>query len=53
VYWTTVIVSYVWNDRLIEGLKLYKAMLKEGMGVSQSTFASAFRSFTGLSIYLK
>ncbi|WJX52496.1 hypothetical protein P8452_38604 [Trifolium repens] len=51
VCWSALIAGYVRNDRLIEGLKLYKAMLKEGMGVSQSTFASAFRSCAGLSAF--
>ncbi|GAU14059.1 hypothetical protein TSUD_168840 [Trifolium subterraneum] len=51
VCWSAVIAGYVRNDRFIEGLKLYKAMLKEGMGVSQSTFASAFRACAGLSAF--
>ncbi|KAK2359668.1 pentatricopeptide repeat-containing protein, mitochondrial [Trifolium repens] len=51
VCWSSVIAGYVRNDRFIEGLKLYKAMLKEGMGVSQSSFASVFRSCAGLSAF--
>ncbi|AES77828.1 putative tetratricopeptide-like helical domain, DYW domain-containing protein [Medicago truncatula] len=51
VCWSAVIAGYVRNDRFTEGLKLYKVMLDEGMGVSQATFASAFRSCAGLSAF--
>ncbi|XP_020214743.1 pentatricopeptide repeat-containing protein At3g02330, mitochondrial [Cajanus cajan] len=51
VCWSAVIAGYVQNDRFIEGLKLFKDMLKVGMGVSQSTYASVFRSCAGLSAF--
>ncbi|XP_057436227.1 pentatricopeptide repeat-containing protein At3g02330, mitochondrial [Lotus japonicus] len=51
VCWSAVIAGYVQNDKFIEGLKLYNDMLKAGLGVSQSTYASAFRSCAGLSAF--
>ncbi|KAL9297351.1 hypothetical protein ACSQ67_023247 [Phaseolus vulgaris] len=51
VCWSAVIAGYVQNDRFIEGLKLFKDLLKVGMGVSQSTYASVFRSCAGLSAF--
>lgn len=51
VCWSAVIAGYVQNDQFIEGIKLFKDMLKEGIGVSQSTYASVFRSCAGLSAY--
>ncbi|KAG2389913.1 Pentatricopeptide repeat-containing protein [Vigna angularis] len=49
VCWNAVIADHVQNERFIEGLKLFKDLLKVGMGVSQSTYASVFRSCAGLS----
>ncbi|KOM27023.1 hypothetical protein LR48_Vigan358s000100 [Vigna angularis] len=49
VCWNAVIAGHVQNERFIEGLKLFKDLLKVGMGVSQSTYASVFRSCAGLS----
>ncbi|KAK7290553.1 hypothetical protein RIF29_05058 [Crotalaria pallida] len=51
VCWSAVIAGYVQNDQFIEGLKLFKDMLKAGLGVSQSTYASVFRSCAGLSAF--
>ncbi|QCE12767.1 cell division protease FtsH [Vigna unguiculata] len=51
VCWSAVIAGHVQNDRFIEGLKLFKDLLKVGMGVSQSTYASVFRSCAGLSAF--
>ncbi|XP_019454632.1 PREDICTED: pentatricopeptide repeat-containing protein At3g02330 [Lupinus angustifolius] len=51
VCWSAVIAGYVQNDHFIEGLKVFKDMLKTGMGVSQSTYASVFRSCAGLSAF--
>lgn len=49
VCWSAVIAGHVQNERFVEGLKLFKDLLKVGMGVSQSTYASVFRSCAGLS----
>ncbi|KOM36659.1 hypothetical protein LR48_Vigan03g004000 [Vigna angularis] len=49
VCWNAVIAGHVQNERFIKGLKLFKDLLKVGMGVSQSTYASVFRSCAGLS----
>ncbi|KAF1863034.1 hypothetical protein Lal_00018879 [Lupinus albus] len=51
VCWSAIIAGYVQNDHFIEGLKVFKDMLKTGMGVSQSTYASVFRSCAGLSAF--
>ncbi|XAR51601.1 hypothetical protein NMG60_11006273 [Bertholletia excelsa] len=49
VSWSAVIAGCVQNDELVSGLELFKEMQKEGVGVSQSTYASVFRSCAGLS----
>ncbi|RYQ78942.1 hypothetical protein Ahy_Scaffold8g108410 [Arachis hypogaea] len=51
VCWSAVIAACVQNDQFIEGLKLFKDTLKAGIGVSQSTYASAFRSCAGLAAF--
>ncbi|KAL2329750.1 hypothetical protein Fmac_017331 [Flemingia macrophylla] len=48
---SALVDMYQNNDRFIEGLKLFNDMLKVGMGVSQSTYASVFRSCAGLSAF--
>ncbi|CBI16904.3 unnamed protein product, partial [Vitis vinifera] len=49
VSWSAIIAGCVQNDDLRGGLELFKEMQKAGVGVSQSTFASVFRSCAGLS----
>ncbi|KAL4568599.1 hypothetical protein LXL04_024214 [Taraxacum kok-saghyz] len=49
VSWSALIAGCVQNDEFLSGLKLFKNMQKEGLGVSQSTYASLFRSCAGLS----
>ncbi|PSR87778.1 Pentatricopeptide repeat-containing protein [Actinidia chinensis var. chinensis] len=49
VSWSAVIAGCVQNEELVGGLGLFKEMQKEGVGVSQSTYASVFRSCAGLS----
>ncbi|GFZ19005.1 pentatricopeptide repeat (PPR) superfamily protein [Actinidia rufa] len=49
VSWSAVIAGCVQNEELVGGLGLFKEMQKEGVGVSQSTYASVFRSSAGLS----
>ncbi|KAG6578527.1 Pentatricopeptide repeat-containing protein, mitochondrial, partial [Cucurbita argyrosperma subsp. sororia] len=49
VSWSAAIAGCVQNDQLIRGLKLFKEMQRRGIGVSQSTYASVFRSCAGLS----
>ncbi|KAJ0817542.1 putative tetratricopeptide-like helical domain superfamily [Helianthus annuus] len=48
VSWSALIAGCVQNDELLCGLELFKNMQKEGLGVSQSTYASLFRSCAGL-----
>ncbi|KAA8530492.1 hypothetical protein F0562_005201 [Nyssa sinensis] len=49
VSWSAVIAGCVQNDEFMGGLELFKEMQKEGIGVSQSTYASVFRTCAGLS----
>lgn len=49
VSWSAVIAGSVQNEELEGGLNLFKEMQREGVGVSQSTYASVFRSCAGLS----
>nr|XP_043605912.1 pentatricopeptide repeat-containing protein At3g02330, mitochondrial [Erigeron canadensis]XP_043605913.1 pentatricopeptide repeat-containing protein At3g02330, mitochondrial [Erigeron canadensis] len=49
VSWSTLIAGCAQNDEFFDALKLFKDMQKEGLGVSQSTYASLFRSCAGLS----
>lgn len=49
VSWSAIIAGSVQNDELVGGLELFKKMLREGVGVSQSIYASVFRSCAGLS----
>lgn len=50
VSWSALIAGCVQNDEYFDGLRLFKDMQKEeGLGVSQSLYASVFRSCAGLS----
>uniref|UniRef100_A0A6N2L0S0 Uncharacterized protein n=1 Tax=Salix viminalis TaxID=40686 RepID=A0A6N2L0S0_SALVM len=49
VSWSAMIAGCVQNDRNVEGLELFKEMQGVGVGVSQSIYASLFRSCAGLS----
>ncbi|CAH1442311.1 unnamed protein product [Lactuca virosa] len=49
VSWSALIAGCVQNDEFLSGLKLFKNMQKEGLGISQSTYASLFRSCACLS----
>ncbi|KAL3525805.1 hypothetical protein ACH5RR_014177 [Cinchona calisaya] len=49
VSWSAAIAGCVQNDELVGGLKLFREMQREGLGVSQSTYASVFRSCAALS----
>ncbi|KAJ9564088.1 hypothetical protein OSB04_000054 [Centaurea solstitialis] len=49
VSWSALIAGCVQNDEFLNGLELFKKMQKNGVGVSQSTYASVFRSCAGLS----
>ncbi|KAL6961093.1 hypothetical protein U1Q18_038857 [Sarracenia purpurea var. burkii] len=49
VSWSAVIAGCVQNEELVGGLELFKEMQSEGIGVSQSVYASVFRSCAGLS----
>ncbi|KAJ0100321.1 hypothetical protein Patl1_21576 [Pistacia atlantica] len=51
VSWSAVIAGCVQNEAFVKGLELFKAMLKEGIGVSQSIYASLFRLCAGLSAF--
>ncbi|CAI9109937.1 OLC1v1009879C1 [Oldenlandia corymbosa var. corymbosa] len=44
VSWSAVIAGCVQNDEFVRGLQLFKEMQREGVGVSQSTYASIFRA---------
>ncbi|KAG9135524.1 hypothetical protein Leryth_021965 [Lithospermum erythrorhizon] len=48
VSWSALIASCVQNGELVTGLELFKEMQLEGVGVSQSTYASVFRSCAAL-----
>ncbi|KAK6129115.1 hypothetical protein DH2020_037151 [Rehmannia glutinosa] len=49
VSWSAVIAGSIQNDDLVSGLELFKEMQREGIGVSQSIYASVFRSCASLS----
>lgn len=49
VTWSALIAGYVQNNQLVDGLEIFKKMQNEGVGVSQSAYASVFRSCAGLS----
>ncbi|KAI8534284.1 hypothetical protein RHMOL_Rhmol10G0078400 [Rhododendron molle] len=49
VSWSAVIAGCVQNEELVGGLELFKEMQQEGVGISQSTYASILRSCAGLS----
>ncbi|KAL8475935.1 hypothetical protein ACS0TY_028550 [Phlomoides rotata] len=49
VSWSAIIAGSVQNNELEGGLELFKEMQREGVGVSQSVYASVFRSCAGLS----
>ncbi|XP_050227564.1 pentatricopeptide repeat-containing protein At3g02330, mitochondrial [Mercurialis annua] len=49
VCWSAMIAGCVQNEEHIEGLELFNEMQKGGIGVSQSIYASVFRSCAGLS----
>lgn len=51
VSWSAMIAGCVQNDQFVNGLEMFKRMQIEGIGVSQSTYASVFRSCAGLSAY--
>uniref|UniRef100_A0A2N9GV68 Uncharacterized protein n=1 Tax=Fagus sylvatica TaxID=28930 RepID=A0A2N9GV68_FAGSY len=51
VSWSAVIAGCVQNDQFIKGLELFKKMQMAGVGVSQSIYASVFRSCAGLSAF--
>ncbi|KAM1112441.1 hypothetical protein EV2_046453 [Malus domestica] len=51
VSWSAVIAGSVQNDQFVKGIELFNEMQKAGVGVSQSTYASVFRSCAGLSAY--
>ncbi|CAO2831327.1 unnamed protein product, partial [Amaranthus hypochondriacus] len=48
VCWSAVIAGFVHNQYFINSLELFKEMLREGVGVGQSIYASVFRSCAGL-----
>lgn len=49
VSWSAMIAGCVQNDQYVEGLELFKEMQSAGIVVSQSIYASVFRSCAGLS----
>ncbi|GAV60085.1 PPR domain-containing protein/PPR_2 domain-containing protein/PPR_3 domain-containing protein [Cephalotus follicularis] len=49
VSWSAVISGCVQNNQFIKGLDLFKEMQNSGLEVSQSTYASVFRSCASLS----
>ncbi|KAK8494994.1 hypothetical protein V6N13_100035 [Hibiscus sabdariffa] len=51
VSWSAVITGCVQNDKFIKGVELFKEMQRECIGVSQSTYASIFRSCAGFSAF--
>ncbi|KAF4352331.1 hypothetical protein G4B88_000934 [Cannabis sativa] len=51
VSWSAVIAGCVQNNHLLKALEMFKKMQIAGIGVSQSTYASVFRSCAGLSAY--
>nr|POE58877.1 pentatricopeptide repeat-containing protein [Quercus suber] len=51
VSWSAVIAGCVQNDQFIKGLEVFKKMQMAGAIVSQSIYASVFRSCAGLSAF--
>ncbi|XP_039018252.1 pentatricopeptide repeat-containing protein At3g02330, mitochondrial [Hibiscus syriacus] len=51
VSWSAVIAGCVQNGKFIKGVELFKEMQRGGIGVSQSTYASVFRSCAGFSAF--
>ncbi|KAK3212246.1 hypothetical protein Dsin_016952 [Dipteronia sinensis] len=51
VSWSAVVAGCVQNDEFVKGLELFKEMLKNGVEISQSIYASVFRSCAGLSAF--
>lgn len=51
VCWSALIAGCVQNDELVEGLEMFKKMQNAAIGVSQSIYASIFRSCAGLCAY--
>ncbi|XP_004303223.1 PREDICTED: pentatricopeptide repeat-containing protein At3g02330 [Fragaria vesca subsp. vesca] len=51
VLWSAVIAGSVQNDRFVMAVELFNEMQRAGVGVSQATYASVFRSCAGLSAY--
>ncbi|KAJ8442688.1 hypothetical protein Cgig2_001781 [Carnegiea gigantea] len=49
VCYSAIIASFIQNSPFIDGLKLFKEMRRRGLRVSQSTYASVFRSCARLS----
>ncbi|CAN0924592.1 Pentatricopeptide repeat-containing protein At3g02330, mitochondrial [Linum grandiflorum] len=49
VSWSAMIAGFIQNNRLFEGLELFNDMQRTGIGVSQSIYATVFRSCAGLS----
>ncbi|KDP24314.1 hypothetical protein JCGZ_25610 [Jatropha curcas] len=49
VSWSAMIAGCVQNSQYVEGLQFFIKMQKAGVGVSQSTYASVFRSCAGIS----
>ncbi|XP_051118332.1 pentatricopeptide repeat-containing protein At3g02330, mitochondrial [Andrographis paniculata] len=50
VSWSAIIAGCVQNSELLAGLEMFKEMQRAGIGVSQSIYATAFRSCAGLSM---
>ncbi|ERN05800.1 hypothetical protein AMTR_s00006p00257350 [Amborella trichopoda] len=48
VSWSAMIAGYVLNEQGLNGLELFLEMQREEIGVSQSVYASVFRSIAGL-----
>ncbi|KAL9226480.1 hypothetical protein vseg_002288 [Gypsophila vaccaria] len=48
VCWSAVIAGFVQNNRFSDALELFKEMQRQGVGVSQSTYASVLRSCAGI-----
>ncbi|GAB2272840.1 hypothetical protein Dimus_007659 [Dionaea muscipula] len=49
ICWSAIIAGFVQNDKLVDGLQLFREMQRHEIEVSQSTYASVFRSCAGLS----
>ncbi|XP_047307624.1 pentatricopeptide repeat-containing protein At3g02330, mitochondrial-like [Impatiens glandulifera] len=48
VSWSAAIAGCIQNEQLYGGLELFKKMQRDGVGVSQSAYASVFRSCAAL-----